>query len=69
MLLIIVPHLGVPENWIQYTISSVGFILMVIGYVLRRQLYMRSIDKGNGERGDDTYIETTEKLFDDGTLK
>lgn len=69
ILLVIVPHLGVPETWIKYIISSIGFVLMLIGYVLRRQLYMIRLDKGNGERGNDTYVETTEKLFDDGTLK
>lgn len=69
ILLFIVPHLGVPETWIKYIISSLGFVLILIGYVLRRQLYMTRLDKGNGERGNDTYVETTEKLFDDGVLK
>jgi uncharacterized membrane protein len=67
--LTIVPFLGVPESWRQYAILSLGVILILVGYFLRRNLYLNKIDKGNGERGSDTFIETTEVLFDEGTLK
>lgn len=64
ILLTVIPFLGIPEIWRQYAIAGVGFTLALVGYVLRRSAYLRRLDKGNGERGNDTYVETTEKLFD-----
>ena len=69
ILLTIVPFLGVPEQWSQYTIMGIGIILILIGYMLRRSVYLKKLDKGNGERGNDTFVETTEVLFDEGALK
>ena len=69
ILLTIVPFLGVPEQWRQYTIMGIGIILILIGYMLRRSVYLKKLDKGNGERGNDTFVETTEVLFDEGALK
>jgi hypothetical protein len=69
ILLTIVPFLGVPETWRQYTILGFGVVLILVGYFLRRKVYLNRLDKGNGERGSDTYIETTEVLFDEGTFK
>lgn len=65
ILLTIVPFLGVPERWRQYAILAIGAILVIIGYALRRGAYLRRIDKGNGERGNNSFVETTEVLFDD----
>jgi hypothetical protein len=64
MLLVLIPFLGIPDNWKQYAITSIGIILIIIGYVLRRYRYLLSIEKGNGERGTDSFVETTKKLFD-----
>ncbi len=69
ILLTIVPFLGVPEAWRQYTILGIGIALILIGYMLRRDVYLRLIDKGNGERGNESFVETTEVLFDEGGLK
>jgi hypothetical protein len=69
ILLTIVPFLGVPESWRQYAILALGVILILIGYFLRRNLYLSKLDRGNGERGSETFIETTEVLFDEGKLK
>jgi len=69
ILLTIVPFLGVPESWRQYAILALGAILILIGYFLRRNLYLSRLDKGNGERGSETFIETTEMLFDEDKLK
>jgi hypothetical protein len=69
ILLTIVPFLGIPESWRQYAIFAIGAILIIIGYILRRALYLSRLDRGNGERGNDTFVETTEVLFDDGALK
>lgn len=65
----IVPYLGIPEMWQKYLISGVGFLLILIGYGLRRKLYLEKIDRGNGERGSDSFVETTPQLFDDSTVK
>lgn len=64
ILLTIVPFLGVPTLWRQYSVAGIGIVLILIGYALRRRLYLTRIDKGNGERGADSFVETTEKLFD-----
>lgn len=69
ILLTIVPFLGVPVVWRQYAIFAIGVLLVLIGYVLRRGVYLRQIDRGNGERGSDSFMETTEVLFDESTLK
>ena len=67
--LTVIPFLGVPESWRQYSILGIGVFLIIIGYALRRSVYLTRIDYGNGERGSDSFIETTETLFDDGGVK
>ena len=67
--LTILPFLGVPEVWKQYVIVGVGVTLIMIGYVLRRALYLSRIDRGNGERGVDSFVETTPQLFQENELK
>lgn len=69
LLLTIAPFLSVPQNWKQYLICGLGGLLTLIGFLLRRDRYLRLIDKGNGERGTDSFVETTEKLFDESALK
>lgn len=69
LLLIIIPFLGVPEKWRYYGVSALGVILVFVGYELRRRTYLSRIDRGNGERGTDSFVETTEKLFDERTLQ
>ncbi len=64
IILTIVPFLGIPTEWRQYTIFGLGICLTLIGYALRRRLYFDRIDKGNGERSTDSFVETTEKLFE-----
>ncbi len=65
ILLTILPFLGVPEKWKTYTIVSSGVLLILIGYVLRRSLYLLKIDRGNGERGDDSFTESTQPSLED----
>ena len=69
ILLMVVPFLGVPEVWRQYSILGIGFVLILIGYSLRRKAYLSRLDKGNGDRGNDSFVETTETLFDENALK
>lgn len=63
ILLMIVPFLGIPESWRYGIIAFLGAALVLIGYGLRRRHYLSHIDKGNGERGTDSFVETTETLF------
>lgn len=63
IILTLVPFLGVPENWKQYAVATLGAFLVVVGYFLRRALYYTRIDHGNGERGDESFVETTQQLF------
>jgi len=67
--LTVLPFLGLPELWKQYAIATIGAVLIIVGYVLRRALYLERIDKGNGERGTDSFVETTQQLFDERELQ
>lgn len=67
--LTLVPFLGIPEDWRKIAIATVGAILVLVGYMLRRELYLAKIDKGNGERGTDSFVETTEPLFPERELQ
>lgn len=69
ILLTIVPFLGVPLVWRQYVIFGIGVLLIFVGYILRRQVFLKRIDRGDGERATDSFVETTEKLFDDNTVQ
>ncbi|MCA9340084.1 MAG: hypothetical protein KDA17_04190 [Candidatus Saccharibacteria bacterium] len=69
IVLTIVPYLGIPLAWRQYIIFGFGILLILIGYALRRAVYLRQLDLGNGERGTDSFVETTERLFEDSTLQ
>jgi len=69
IILTLVPFLGIPENWKQYAVAGAGALLILIGYMLRRTLYFNRIDHGNGERGDDSFVETTKQLFPERELQ
>ena len=69
ILLTIIPFLGIPHTWRQYAVFGIGILLIFVGYMLRRGVYFSRLDKGNGERGSDSFIETTEQIFDDRTLQ
>ena len=63
ILLIVLPYLGIPSVWKQYVYIGLGIIFVLLGYALRRAQYFREIDRGNGERVSDTFVETTQNLF------
>jgi hypothetical protein len=67
--LVLVPFLGIPEAWRQYAVAGLGGILILIGYALRRAVYLAKIEHGNGERGTDSFVETTESLFKETELQ
>lgn len=57
MVIFVVPHIGVPDSWKVYAYALSGLILMVVGYSLRQKAYIRSIEKENGERDTDSFVE------------
>jgi hypothetical protein len=64
IMLILIPYLGIPSSWKQYAYVGLGCILLLVGYALRRAQYLQEIDFGNGERGGETFVETTQNLFE-----
>ncbi len=69
IVLTIVPFLGVPATWKVVATVTLGILFTLIGYRLRRARFLSAIDHGNGERGTDSFVETTEPLFPDRTLQ
>lgn len=57
VLLLVIPNLGIPDTWKFYFFVVCGVLLVIIGYRLRRMAYLRSIEKENGERGTDSFVE------------
>lgn len=56
-LLLVIPNLGIPDSWKFYFLVISGVLLVVVGYSLRRTSYLRSIEKENGERAADSFVE------------
>lgn len=63
IILILMPYLGLPAAWKHFLYIGLGIILLLVGYAIRRSQYLFDIDRGNGERGGDTFVETTQNLF------
>jgi hypothetical protein len=63
IVLLILPFLGVPEDWKQFAIAGIGALLVLIGYALRRDVFLRRIQNADGERATDSFVETTDSLF------
>ena len=57
ILLLVIPHLGIPDAWKLYFYIVAGLILVIAGYSLRRSAYLRRIESENGERQADSYVE------------
>lgn len=60
-----VPSLGIPSAWKEYVLAGCGVLLVLLGYLLRRAAYLRSIDRGNGERATDAFVESVKKSGDE----
>lgn len=69
LFLVTLPYLGVPSIWKQYIYVALGILIVLIGYSLRRSQYLREIDLGNGHRGGETFVETTDSLFSTSEVK
>ena len=68
-ILITLPYLGIPTFLREYILMASGGLLALLGYLLMRDEILRRSDYGNGERGNDSFVETTEPLFKDHTLQ
>jgi hypothetical protein len=64
MALIVLPFLGIPESWRFIGVSLCGVLLVFVGYALRRAVYLKGLERENGERAANSFVETTEKLFE-----
>lgn len=65
LVIVFVPYLGIPFAWKTYVLSAVGIVLMIIGFLLRRAAYLRKIDKGNGEKATDSFVESSPETSED----
>jgi hypothetical protein len=63
IILILMPYVGLPATWKHFVYIGLGIVLLLMGYAIRRSQYLFDIDRGNGERGDETFVETTQNLF------
>jgi hypothetical protein len=57
------PFLGIPSMGKRSIYITLGLILILVGYQLRRNAYLRSIEDHTGERKTDVYVEQVEQLF------
>lgn len=64
-ILILLPYLGIPDDWKRIGTVLIGVTLLVLGYLLLRDRFFSRADMGNGERGTDAFVETTVPLFKD----
>jgi hypothetical protein len=67
LLLIIVPSLGIPLLWKHGIYVAFGILLLAFGYTLRRRQYLDLLEQDGETRTRETFVETTEPLFDAGT--
>lgn len=65
LLLILLPYVGIPDDWKRWLTVVFGAGLLLLGYLLLRDRFYYEADLGNGERGTDTFVETTGTLFKD----
>lgn len=63
IVLFITPFLGVPTDWKVYVYVGVAVILLIVGYRLRYDRFLRSLENEDGERATDSFVEATPELF------
>jgi len=57
LVVLFMPSLGIPSDWKTYSLVVIGGLLCVLGYSLRRSMYLRTLERANGERGNDAFVE------------
>lgn len=63
-LLLFVPFLGLLQIHKTYLTLAIAVTLIVLGYSLRRSRYLRHIERGDGERGNDSFVERFQTRLD-----
>lgn len=58
ILVFFTPQLGIPSEWKSYVLFGAGVVLILLGFLLRRSSYLRKIDRGNGDHGSDSFVES-----------
>ncbi len=53
------PFLGLPYQYKEWVFIVSGILLIAIGYRLRRQVFLESLQNGEGERRGDVFVEST----------
>lgn len=53
------PFLGLPYQYKEWVLIVAGILLMAIGYRLRRQVFLESLQDEGGERRGDVFVEST----------
>ena len=65
-----IPRSGFPNEWQRYILYGAGILLIVVGYLLRRGAYLRRIERANGDRVTDSFVESSvEKSDTEGVEK
>lgn len=64
VIVLFLPIIGLPSEWKEYALIGIGLLLIGLGFSLRRSAYFRRIDRGNGERGTDAFIESQPSLLE-----
>lgn len=63
-ILVLLPHLGVPQTLKVYVTIGSGGILLLCAYLLFRERVLAQSQVKDGERSSDTFVETTVSLFE-----
>lgn len=64
LILILLPQLGIPTSFKDWLVTGAGLILALLGYLLARKRFLAETNLGDGERGADTFVESTKSLFE-----
>jgi len=60
-LVFLVQFLGIPQDWKEIFFLGAGVALMVLGFILRRVAFLRSIENESGERASDAFAESVQQ--------
>ncbi len=62
--LLFVPFVGLHTVQKTYLTVGIAVILIFVGYSLRRSRYLRQLERGQGERGNDSFVEKFQERID-----
>jgi len=57
LLIFLISFLGIPRDWKEIFYIASGAVLMIVGFMLRRSAFVRSIEHHSGERNGDAFSE------------